>query len=265
MVVPTTRAVLAIEVSAVDRPKRGRGAVQFHEVRPAVMLVAVLSLVCCQVPEAQTSVRELERRRIEMVREQIQARGVRDPRVLEAMRTVPRHRFVSPDLVDSAYDDSPLPIGFGQTISQPYIVAYMTELLEVAPEHVVLEIGTGSGYQAAVLGELAREVYTIEIVPELARQSAATLRALGYTNVHVREGDGYAGWPARAPFDRILVTAAPERIPKPLLDQLAVGGRLVIPVGPQRRTQWLTIVDKTPGGLIERRTIPVRFVPFTRR
>lgn len=229
------------------------------------MLAAVLSLVCRQAPEAQTSARELERRRIEMVREQIQARGVRDPRVLEAMRTVPRHRFVPPELVDRAYDDSPLPIGHGQTISQPYIVAYMTELLDVAPVHRVLEIGTGSGYQAAVLGKLAREVYTIEIVPELARRSAATLEALGYTNVHVREGDGYAGWPELAPFDRILVTAAPEQIPQPLVDQLAVGGRLVIPVGPQGRTQWMTVVDKTPGGLVERRTIPVRFVPFTRR
>ena len=199
-----------------------------------------------------------------MVNEQIAARDVTDRRVLEAMRTVPRHRFVPPAMVSRAYDDSPLPIGYNQTISQPFIVAHMTEALDIQSSHKVLEIGTGSGYQAAVLGELARIVYTIEIVPELARGAAATLKALGYSNVHVRAGDGYAGWPEQAPFDRIMLTAAPEEIPKPLIDQLAPRGRLLAPVGEQGAVQWLTIVDKTPQGVTQRRTLPVRFVPFTR-
>ena len=201
----------------------------------------------------------------EMVDQQIRARGVMDARVLAAMRKVPRERFVPAELQSRAYDDSPLPIGGGQTISQPYIVAYMTNALGVTADHVVLEIGTGSGYQAAVLGELARTVYTIEIVPELARRAEATLKALGYTNVHVRAGDGFAGWPEHAPFDRVLVTAAPEQIPAPLVEQLGPGGRLVIPVGAQGQTQWMTIVDKTAAGVTSRRTIPVQFVPFTRK
>ena len=199
-----------------------------------------------------------------MVNEQIAARGVKNPRVLDAMGTVPRHRFVPPALVSRAYDDSPMPIGHGQTISQPFIVAHMTEALDIQRLHTVLEIGTGSGYQAAVLGEFARTVYTIEIVPELARGAAATLKALGYSNVHVRAGDGYAGWPEHSPFDRIMLTAAPEEIPKPLIDQLAPGGRLLAPVGEQGAVQWLTIVEKTPQGITERQTLPVRFVPFTR-
>lgn len=200
--------------------------------------------------------------RAAMVEEQIRKRGVTDPRVLEAMRTVPRHRFVPESLQYLAYADRPLPIGQGQTISQPFIVAYMTQALEVAPAHRVLEIGTGSGYQAAVLSRLVRDVYTIEIVPELARRATATLKALGYANVRVREGDGYAGWPEQAPFARIMVTAAPEKVPQPLVDQLAAGGRMVIPVGD--REQWLTVIEKTPRGVVERRTIPVAFVPFTR-
>ena len=200
-------------------------------------------------------------RRATMVAEQIQRRGVKDTRVLAAMRDVPRHLFVPDYLRPQAYEDRPLPIGQGQTISQPFIVAYMTEALGVRPADRVLEIGTGSGYQAAVLAHLAREVHTIEIVPELARQAAARLKP--YANVRVREGDGYAGWPERAPFHRIMVTAAPERIPRPLVDQLAPGGRMVIPVGAAE--QWLTVVEKTSGGVVERRTIPVRFVPFIRR
>jgi protein-L-isoaspartate(D-aspartate) O-methyltransferase len=216
----------------------------------------------CMAQSVRPDMREA---RTAMVEQQIRERGVTAPRVLDAMRTVPRERFVPPELADRAYADSPLPIGQGQTISQPYIVAYMTEALDVSPSHKVLEIGTGSGYQAAVLAELAREVYTIEIVPELARRAAATLKALGVANVQVREGDGYAGWPDRGPFDRIMVTAAPEEIPKPLLDQLARGGRLVTPVGGQGQTQWITIVDKTESGLVQRRTIAVQFVPFTRK
>ena len=214
---------------------------------------------------AQPGEAQLAARRRQMVNEQIVDRDVTDRRVLEAMRKVPRHRFVPAALVSRAYDDSPLPIGYDQTISQPFIVAHMTEALDVQPAHAVLEIGTGSGYQAAVLGELARTVHTIEIVPELARAAATTLQTLGYGNVNVRAGDGYAGWPEHAPFDRIMLTAAPETIPKPLIDQLAPRGRLIAPVGEQGAVQWLTIVDKTPKGVTERRTLPVRFVPFTRR
>ena len=229
------------------------------------VLAAASAVLVVLAQSAQRTDTDPRARRAEMVERQIRGRGVTDPRVLDAMRTVPRERFVPAALAARAYDDSPLPIGQGQTISQPYIVAYMTEALGVARDHRVLEIGTGSGYQAAVLGELAREVYTIEIVPELARGAMATLKALGYANVHVREGDGYAGWPEHAPFDRILVTAAPEEIPQPLVEQLAPGGRLVLPVGEQGRTQWMTIVEKTAGGIAVRRTIPVQFVPFTRR
>jgi protein-L-isoaspartate(D-aspartate) O-methyltransferase len=221
--------------------------------------LAATELVCAQ------SGPDLRARREAMIEQQIRQRGVADPRVLEAMRKVPRERFVPAELATRAYDDGPLPIGQGQTISQPYIVGYMTETLGVSPNHKVLEIGTGSGYQAAVLGELARQVFTIEIVPELAQRAAATLKMLGYVNVTVRAGDGYAGWPDQAPFDRILVTAAPERIPQPLIDQLALGGRLVAPVGGQGETQWITIVEKTAKGIAEKRTIPVQFVPFTRK
>jgi protein-L-isoaspartate(D-aspartate) O-methyltransferase len=226
----------------------------------AIVVAAAMSPVCAaQAPQ------DAGARRNAMVEEQIRDRGVTDPRVLEAMRKVPRERFVPPEIAFRAYDDGPLPIGLGQTISQPYIVAYMTEALGVTAAHTVLEIGTGSGYQAAVLGELAKQVYTIEIVPELGARATATLKALGYGNVTVRVGDGYAGWPERAPFDRVLVTAAPERIPPPLIDQLAVGGRLVAPVGSQGDTQWITILEKTPQGVVEKRTIPVQFVPFTRK
>ena len=213
---------------------------------------------------AQSSGTQLAARRRQMVDQQIASRGVKDARVLDALRKVPRERFIPANLAARAYDDQPLPIGHGQTISQPFIVAHMTEALAVEPHHTVLEIGSGSGYQAAILGELARTVYTIEIVPELARRAASTLTSLGYRNVQVREGDGYAGWPEHAPFDRIMVTAAPAEIPRPLIDQLAVGGRLIIPVGEQGSTQWLTVVDRTAKGVTERRTIPVVFVPFTR-
>ena len=196
-----------------------------------------------------------------MVEQQIQARDIGDPRVLAAMCTVPRHRFVPADLQEMAYADTPLPIGQGQTISQPYIVAYMTEALALPPEGRVLEVGTGSGYQAAVLAELAGEVFTIEIVPGLAARSRALLSELGYNNVEVRQGDGYRGWPDRAPFDAIIVTAAPDHIPQPLVDQLAVGARLVIPVG--ARSQAMTIVTKEADGSTVEVTLPVRFVPMT--
>lgn len=208
---------------------------------------------------AQDAGRAAEREH--MVDMQIRARGVRDARVLEAMRAVPRHRFVPPALQDQAYADTPLPIGLEQTISQPYIVAYMTEALRLPPGAAVLEIGTGSGYQAAVLAEVAREVYSIEIVPELAERSAQVLAELGYDNVHLRTGDGYQGWPEAAPFDGIIVTAAPDHVPPALVDQLAVGARLVIPVG--RFSQDMRIVTRTADGSVSETTIPVRFVPMT--
>ena len=196
-----------------------------------------------------------------MVAEQIQGRDVADPRVLAAMRKVPRHRFVPEQLRQESYDDHPLPIGEGQTISQPYIVAIMSQLLQLTGGERVLEVGTGSGYQAAVLAELAKEVYSIEIVEPLARRASATLRELGYAGVAVRAGDGYLGWPEAAPFDAIIVTAAPDHIPPPLVDQLKIGGRLVIPVG--ERSQELLQCVKTPDGLPCASVIPVRFVPLT--
>jgi protein-L-isoaspartate(D-aspartate) O-methyltransferase len=201
-------------------------------------------------------------RRARMVETQIVSRGVRNPRVLAAMREVPRHLFVEPSERDRAYEDTPLPIPGQQTISQPYIVALMTELLDVAAGEKVLEIGTGSGYQSAVLSRLAGEVYTIEILPELARAAESRLKQLGYENVTVRAGDGYGGWPEHAPFDAIIVTAAPERIPQPLLDQLAPGGRMVIPVG--GFFQELKVFEKDASGRVtERAILPVRFVPMT--
>jgi protein-L-isoaspartate(D-aspartate) O-methyltransferase len=209
-----------------------------------------------QVPEHGDE----QRRR--MVATQIQRRGITDERVLDAMRRVPRHRFVPAEHQDAAYDDRPLPIGHGQTISQPYIVAYMTELLTPQRSDRVLEVGTGSGYQAAVLAELAGEVYTIELVDALAERARGTIEDLGYTNVHVRAGDGYKGWPEAAPFHKIIVTAAPAVIPQSLLDQLTEGGTLVVPVGRQDETQTMTIVRKTADGVATERTIPVRFVPM---
>jgi protein-L-isoaspartate(D-aspartate) O-methyltransferase len=196
-----------------------------------------------------------------MVAEQIEARGIRDPALLAAMRRVPRHRFVPPELQAHAYIDHPLSIGYRQTISQPYIVARMTELIVPRPTMKVLEIGTGSGYQAAVLAECVREVYTIEILPELGRQAAALLSELGYKNIHTRIGDGYDGWPDEAPFDAIVVTAAPPTIPQPLLDQLAVPGRLVIPVG--EMSQDLLVVTRTADGYERRTAEAVKFVPMT--
>ena len=219
----------------------------------------MLVLATAQVRAAgQDDAPAIARRR--MVDAQIAARGIRNQEVLDAMSRVPRHLFVPPDLRDRAYDDTPLPIGQGQTISQPYIVAYMTEALALSRDQAVLEIGTGSGYQAAVLAELVREVYTVEILPDLAARARRTLAEAGYRNVQVRSGNGYLGWPERAPFSRIIVTAAPGEIPRALLDQLAVGGRMVLPVG--TFFQRMTIVTKTGQGVTETQTIPVRFVPM---
>lgn len=199
--------------------------------------------------------------RNQMVDEQIIQRGVKDKLVLEAMRKVPRHKFVPSELEGMAYNDTPLPIGEGQTISQPYIVALMTESLGLKGGEKILEVGTGSGYQAAVLAEIVDEVYTIEIIKSLADQARQRLEKMGYTNIFVRHGDGYRGWPEKAPFDAIIVTAAPEEIPPPLLEQLKVGGKLVIPLGEQY--QELVLVEKKKKGFKKRYLIPVRFVPMT--
>jgi len=199
-----------------------------------------------------------------MVEDQIEARGVEDPMVLGAMTAVPRHRFVSDDFQDYAYGDHPLPIGYGQTISQPYIVALMTEVLDVESGDKVLEIGTGSGYQAAVLAEMGLDVFTIEIIPELAVTAETTLRELGY-EVTTRAADGYFGWPEEAPFDGIIVTAAPDHVPQPLVDQLAPGGVMVIPVGPIGAVQTLWRFSPDADGELGAESLGwVSFVPFTR-
>ena len=196
-----------------------------------------------------------------MVAQQIRGRDIRDPRVLEAMERVQRHLFMPEAVRADAYGDHPVSIGYGQTISQPYIVGFMSEALQLEPGHKVLEIGTGSGYQAAILGELAREVYTIEIVEPLAESARTTLAQLGYKNVHVRAGNGYAGWPEQAPFDRIMVTAAPDEVPPALVEQLKVGGLMAIPVG--TFAQELRIMKRTATGMDTLQTLPVRFVPMT--
>jgi protein-L-isoaspartate(D-aspartate) O-methyltransferase len=205
-----------------------------------------------------------EQARNRMVDDTIASRGVKDPAVLRAMRTVPRHEFVPPEYLDQAYDDHPLPIGYGQTISQPYIVAWMTELLELKPGEKVLEIGTGSGYQAAVLAELGSvEVYSIEIVPQLASSAEERLNSLGYDNLTLKQADGYYGWSEHAPYDAILVTAAPDHLPAPLAEQLSDGGRLVIPIGPPGGFQSLWKFVKTGDDLQAYNLGSVAFVPFT--
>ncbi len=223
--------------------------------RPAVFLVSLCSLLAAPAREADREV---------MVREQLQGRGLRDRRVLDAMRAVPRHRFVPEAFQRSAYADMPLPIGRGQTISQPYIVAYMAEALRLEGKERVLEVGSGSGYAAAILSLLAAEVYGIELEEELYDRSVVTLRELGYPNVHLRHGDGFVGWPEKAPFDAIVLSCAAEKIPPPLWAQLAEGGRLVYPEGAAGGSQELVLVTKTREGPREVRLAPVRFVPMRR-
>jgi protein-L-isoaspartate(D-aspartate) O-methyltransferase len=204
--------------------------------------------------------------RTSMVKNQIAERGISDRRVIEAMLSVPRHKFVPDKYITRAYDDNPLPIGYGQTISQPYIVAYMTEVLNLNKNSTVLEVGTGSGYQAAILSPLVKKVYTIEIIPELANVAAVRLKDLGYTNVDAGIGDGYYGWTKHAPFDAIIVTAAAGHIPPPLLEQLKNNGRMVIPVGGSFLVQNLILISKDKDGIITTRNLlPVRFVPLTGR
>ncbi len=232
------------------------------ETAPPARTAGVAAAPAAQPPPVDTA--DHQRRRERLVADFVEPAGVRDPAVRAAMRKVPRHLFVPADQQDEAYEDHPLPIGHDQTISQPSLVAYMTELLAVGRDSRVLEIGTGSGYQAAILGELVREVFTIEIVRPLGERAAALLDRLGYAHIHVKVGDGYQGWPEHAPFDAIIVTCAPEQVPQPLVDQLKPGGRLCIPVGPRWGAQDLYLMVKRADGTLERRAVlPVRFVPMT--
>ena len=226
--------------------------------RSVLLLLLTLSWPISLVADA------FEAQRERMVAETLVERGISHPATLEAMRQVPRHHFVRSEHVGRAYGDHPIPIGHGQTISQPYIVAYMTELIAPKAGDRVLEIGTGSGYQAAVLAEIQTEVYTIEIIPELADWGEANLRTSGYDQVQVKRADGYHGWPERAPFDAIVVTAASDAIPASLVEQLADGGRMVIPVGSPFQTQMLMLVEREGEAIRTRSLLPVRFVPFTR-
>jgi protein-L-isoaspartate(D-aspartate) O-methyltransferase len=228
--------------------------------RLIALVAAVAALTSCS--RAQTTPADFAAQRERMVREQIVARGVSDERVLAAMRKVPRERFVPENFRAGSYDDGPLPIGYDQTISQPYVVALMTEQLKLQLRDRVLEIGTGSGYQAAILAELATDVYTIDIVEPLAKTAEATLQSLGYKSVHVKAGDGYKGWPEFAPFDAIIVTCAPDHVPQPLVDQLKEGGRMIIPVGPPL-AQELYLVQKQNGQMRQTAVLDVRFVPMT--
>lgn len=252
-----------------DEP-RGRTPTRGVEILGLLILGTVLA-DCWACAEASGG--SPDERRAEMIREiEADVRATRretgkselDPRVMAAMARVPRHEFVPASVRERAYENRPLPIGHGQTISQPYIVALMTDLLELGDDAVVLDIGTGSGYQAAILAEIAAHVYSIEIVPELAHEARARLRRLGYENLEVRAGDGFYGWPEHAPFDGILVAAAVEEIPRPLIDQMKTGGRLILPRGDPARSQDLVVLQKAESGkLIERSIIPVRFVPLT--
>lgn len=220
-------------------------------------IIALSGLTAAGVGEGE---RDMSEQRKQMVETQIRQRGITDPRVIDALMSVERHRFVPDNALDYAYHDSPLAIGHGQTISQPYIVALMTEILEPEPGDTILEIGTGSGYQAAVLSRLVAHVYSVEIVEALGRHARETLHELGYDNVTVRIGDGYQGWPEHAPFDGIIVTAAPPEIPQALIDQLADGGRMIVPVG--TTFQELVLIEKRDGQVTQRNVAAVRFVPM---
>lgn len=206
-----------------------------------------------------------EKQKKDMINDQIMSRGVKNKNIIQAMNQVPRHEFVPGKYKAFAYGDYPLSIGKGQTISQPYIVAFMTDVLDLTQEDKVLEIGTGSGYQAAVLAELVSQVYTIEIIPELGKDARETLKKLGYQNVHVKIGDGYQGWPEAAPFDAIIVTCAPEDIPQTLIEQLKEGGRMVIPVGTEGNVQTLFLVSKKDGEIMKQAEMDVRFVPMVKK
>jgi len=230
------------------------------------IFIAIVSSIHSFAHAAKFTDDDFQKQRLSMVNDQIMERGVKDRSVIEAMTAVPRHKFVSENYLNRAYNDGPLPIGYGQTISQPYIVAYMTEILNLNANSRVLEVGTGSGYQAAVLSPVVKQVYTIEIIPELARSAAVRLKDLGYRNVEVAIGDGYYGWNKYAPFDAIIVTAAAGHIPPPLIEQLKNNGRMVIPVGGSFLVQNLILITKDKdGNVTTRNLIPVRFVPLTGR
>jgi protein-L-isoaspartate(D-aspartate) O-methyltransferase len=239
----------------------GVNAIFFRMKRIFSYAMAAFGAASCSggVPEPE----RFREAREEMVRTQVIGRGVKDERVLAAMRKVPRHVFMPREVRARAYDDSAVPIGHAQTISQPYIVAFMTEVLALKPEDRVLEIGTGSGYQAAIFAEMGKEVFSIEIVDALGKQAAMALKEAGYGQVKTRIGDGFRGWQEEAPFDAIMVTCAPDAIPQPLIDQLADGGRMIIPVGPQGAVQELVLVTNTAGALERKSILPVRFVPMT--
>ena len=224
-----------------------------------VIFFPLIALICSQAISGEV----YDKKREEMVRYDIEARGIKDKKVLSAMLKVKRHLFVDSSLMDKAYNDHPLPIGEGQTISQPYIVALMTEALALQDDERVLEIGTGSGYQAAILAEIVKEVYTIEINKKIYEMASNRLREMGYKNIKVKYGDGYQGWKEYAPFDAIMVTAAAKKIPSPLLEQLKDGGRLIIPLGDTLFYQNLTLIRKEKGKLITKKICPVRFVPMT--
>ncbi len=255
--------------AVIQQPNRTRPVAGFSAWPLAGLVLAATALMfactgCVDPDPAPQSTGEpdWESLRQLMVREQIENRGVRDPRVLQAMAQVPRHLFLPEDARRNAYGEAASPIGHGQTTPQPYIVALMTELLEITPGARVLEVGTGSGYQAAVLAAMGAEVYSIEIRPSLCASATALLAELGYVSAHIQCGDGYGGWPEKAPFAGIMVTAAPTQIPDPLLDQLAEGGHMVIPLGPFY--QDLKVITRTADGFVERPVIPVRFPPFDR-
>ncbi len=234
----------------------------FHTTRTTALLVILAVLAAPALPTAPAGAgSDFQKRRMAMVENQLADRGIGDPEVLAAFRSVKRHRFVPEHLRSVAYADRPLPIGKGQTISQPYIVAFMTQALAVEKSDKILEIGTGSGYQAAILAEICEQVYTIEIIPELARRARGVLADAGYTNVRTKIGDGYQGWPEHAPYDGIIVTCAPTDIPDPLKQQLADGGRMVIPVG-ETFDQELVVMVKKDDRLVKKDSLPVRFVPM---
>ncbi len=239
---------LKMPTSLVDRPKS----------TPLPLSESSESAIPSSTPRDQYT-----QARVRMVTNQIEARGIIDRAVLDAMRFVPRHLFVPPQYLDQAYEDHPLPIGYGQTISQPYIVALMTEALIIKPGDHVLEIGTGSGYQAAVLAHMGMEVYTIEIIPELAEQASTRLSDLGYDHIHLLNADGYSGWEDFAPYDAIIVTAAPDHLPQPLVKQLKEGGHLIIPIGPIGAVQTLWLIEKDHGEVKATNLGAVRFVPLT--
>jgi len=256
----------AADASRKNKSKRRTRSCAFSRSRSVLLLMMrflllAAAFLCASCGRADTQVADYAAQRERMVKEQIVMRGVVEERVLAAMRKVPREEFVPEEYRAESYTDRPLPIGYDQTISQPFIVAFMTEELRPQSTHRVLEIGTGSGYQAAILAELVAEVYSVEIIEPLAKNAESTLQRLGYKNVYVRAGDGYKGWPEHAPFDSIIVTCAPERVPQPLIDQLKEGGRMIIPVG-AKFAQELYLLEKKNGRLEQSAVLPVRFVPM---